>query len=104
MRVASTRRTQESSGHSDRIVSMLLPLKNKQYATFFSVCAPTLQAEPVEKDNFYSELYSLPQGTPADDKLLIRGNFNARVGQTPSFNKRTVWRQPGCILGLNTGT
>ena len=81
VRVASTRCTPESSGHSDRIVSMRLPLKNKQYATLFSVYAPTLQAEPVEKDKFYSELRILPQSTPADDKLLVLGDFSARVGQ-----------------------
>ena len=60
---------------------MRLPLKNKQYATLFSVHAPTLQAEPAEKDKFYSELRTLPQGTPADDKLLVLGDFSARVGQ-----------------------
>ena len=60
---------------------MRLPLENKQYATLFSVFAPTLQAEPAEKDKFYSELRSLLQSTPADDKLLILGDFNARVGQ-----------------------
>ena len=69
------------TGHSDRIMFMRLPLKNKQYATVFSVYAPTLQAEPAEKDKFYSELRSLLQNTPADDKLLILGDFNARVGQ-----------------------
>ena len=69
------------TGHSDRIMSMRLPLKNKQYATLFSVYAPTLQAEPAEKDKFYSELRSLLQSTPADDKVLILGDFNARVGQ-----------------------
>ena len=81
VRVAITRCTPEPSAHSDRIVSMRLPLKNKHYATLFSVYAPTLQAEPAEKDKFYSELRSLPQGTPADDKLLVLGDFNARVGQ-----------------------
>ena len=81
VRVASTRCTPEPSVHSDRIVSMRLPLKNKHYATLFSVYAPTLQAEPAEKDKFYSELRILPQGTPADDKLLVLGDFNARVGQ-----------------------
>ena len=81
VRVASTRCIPEPSVHSDRIVSMRLPLKNKQYATLFSVYAPTLQAEPAEKDKFYSELRSFPQGTPADDKLLILGDLNVRVGQ-----------------------
>ena len=69
------------TGHSDRIMSMRLPLKNKQHATLFSVYAPTLQADPAEKDMFYSELRRLLQSTPADDKLLILGDFNARVGQ-----------------------
>ena len=81
VRVASTRCTPEPSGHSDRIVSMRLPLKNKHYATLFSVYALSLQAELPEKDKFYSELRILPQGIPADDKLLILGDFNARVGQ-----------------------
>ena len=69
------------TGHSDRIMSMRLPLKSKQYATLFSVYAPTLQAEPAEKDKFYSELCSRLQSTPADDKVIILGDFNARVGQ-----------------------
>ena len=81
VRVASTRCTPEPSDHSDRIVSMRLPLKNNQYATLFSVYAPTLQAEPAKKDKFYSELRSLLLGTLADDKLLVLGEFNARVGQ-----------------------
>ena len=49
------------TGHSDRIVSMCLPLKNKQYATLFSVYAPTLQADSAETDKLYSELRSLLQ-------------------------------------------
>ena len=68
-------------GHSDRIISMRLPLWNQQYATLFSVYSPTLKAEPAEKDRFYSDLRSLIQSTPADDKVVILGDFNARVGQ-----------------------
>ena len=40
-----------------------------------------LWAEPAEKDKFYSELCSCLQSTPADDKVIILGDFNARVGQ-----------------------
>ena len=69
------------TGHSDRLMSMPLPLKNKRYAPLFSVHAPTLQAEQAEKDKFYSELCSCFQSTLADDKVIILGDFNARVGQ-----------------------
>ena len=68
----------QPAGHSDRIISMRLPLWNQQYATLFSVYSPTLKAE---KDRFYSDLRSLIQSTPADDKVVILGDFNARVGQ-----------------------
>lgn len=69
------------AGHSDRIISMRLPLCDQQHATLFSVCAPTLQADPADKDKFYSDLRSLLQDVPADDKIVILGDFNARVGR-----------------------
>ncbi|XP_037803548.1 craniofacial development protein 2-like [Penaeus monodon] len=69
------------TGHSDRTMSMCLPLKNERYVTLFSVYALTLQAEPAEKDRFYLELGSHLQSIPADDKVIFLGNFNARVGQ-----------------------
>ena len=53
------------TGHSNCMMPMRLPLKNKQYATLFSVYAPTLWA----------------LSTPADDKVIILGDFNARVGK-----------------------
>ena len=80
------------TGHSDRIMSMRLPLRNDQYVTLFSVYAPTLQAEPVEKDKFYSELRSQLQSTPANDKVIILGDFNARVGQDANAWKGVLGR------------
>ena len=67
------------TGHSDSMMSMHPPLKNKRYATLFFVYSPTLRAEPTEKDMLYSELRSCLQNTPADDKVMILGNFNYRV-------------------------
>ena len=71
----------------------------------FSVYALTLQAEPTEKDKVYSELCSLLQNTPADDKLLILGDFNARVGQDAVTWKGILGRHDiensndnGCLL------
>lgn len=69
------------TGHSDRIISMRLPLRDQQHATLLIVYATTLQADPADKDKFYSDLRSLLQDIPADDKIVILGDFNARVGR-----------------------
>ena len=37
--------------------------------------------DPQKKDKFYSELHNCLQSTSADDKVIILGDFNARVGQ-----------------------
>ena len=64
------------TGHSDRIISMRLPLKKKQSATLFSVYSPTLQADPADKDKLYTDLRNLEGKNPADDKVIILGDFN----------------------------
>ncbi|KAJ7428744.1 craniofacial development protein 2-like protein [Willisornis vidua] len=62
-------------------MSLRLPLHNKQHVVLFNVYAPTLQADPVEKDKFYTDMRRLIQKVPADDKIIILGDFNARVGK-----------------------
>ena len=69
------------TGHSDRIMSMRVLLEGKQHLTLFSVYAPTLLADLADKDIFYSDLRRLLNNTPEDDKVLILGDFNARVGK-----------------------
>ena len=68
------------TGHSDCSISMCLPLHDKQYVTLISVYAPTLQADSVERDRFYTNLQCLPKNIPANDKIFIPGDFNIRVG------------------------
>ncbi|KAJ7422275.1 hypothetical protein WISP_38609 [Willisornis vidua] len=65
------------TSHSNRIKSLKLPLHKKK-PILFSIYAPILQADPVEKDNFYTDLRCLTQKVPADDKIIILGDFNAR--------------------------
>jgi hypothetical protein len=84
-------------------MSMRLPLKNKQYATLFSVYVPTLEAEPAEKDKFYSEVCSRLQSSPSDEKVIILGDFNAKVGQYAAvwkgvLGKHGVCNGSGCLL------
>ena len=69
-----------SRGHLDRIMSMRLPSRNKNYATLFSVYSPTHQAKPAVKDKFYTDLRNLVKNVPTNDKIIILGDLNARVG------------------------
>ena len=62
-------------------------INNNKWA-LFSVDAPTLWAEPAEKDKFYSELSScLPK------HLCIFGDFNTRMGQGADSWKGVLGRQ-----------
>ena len=68
-------------GINDRLMSLRLPLTNKKYATIFSVYAPTMTNPEEVKSKFYEELTKAISEVPSSDKLLILGDFNARVGQ-----------------------
>ena len=69
------------AGHSDRIMSLRLPIQDNKFATVLSVYAPTLQAETGVKKAFYRDLHNLLLQVDSKDKLLILGDFNARVGR-----------------------
>ena len=66
-------------GHSDHIMSLRFPIQDKKFATVLGVYAPTLEAETGIKEAFYHDLYNLLQQVDSKDKLLISGDFNARV-------------------------
>ena len=68
-------------GHSDRIISLRLLIQDNKLATVLSVYAPTLQAETEVKEAFYHDLHNLLQQVDSKDKLLILGDFYARVGR-----------------------
>ena len=60
---------------------MRLPLSyGKKYITFISCYAPTMTNTEEVKIKFYEDLHSLIVATPITDKLIILGDFNARVG------------------------
>ena len=69
------------TGHSDRIKSLRLPLQGDKSATLVSVCSPTLQADSAVKEALYGELYTVTTRIDPKDKLIILGDFNARVGR-----------------------
>lgn len=64
------------SGHP---VVLWLPLKHKQYVTFISTYAPPVINTGSKKKKFYSNLDKLIVSASASEKLMIMGDFNARV-------------------------
>ena len=67
-------------GINDRIMTMKLTLTGKKQATTISAYAPTMTNPDHIKDQFYEELNSLVTAVPKTEKLIILGDFNARVG------------------------
>ena len=79
-------------GHSDRLMSLRLPIQDNKFATIISVYAPTLQADPGTKEAFYHDLGMLIKAADRRDKLLIMGDFNARVGREHDLCKGVIGR------------
>ena len=66
-------------GINDRLMTAQIPLANKRTATVISAYAPTMTNTDETKDAFYEELDSLIASSKTD-KLILLGDFNARVG------------------------
>ena len=68
-------------GISDRLMTMRIPLAGKTHLTLISSYAPTMVYPEEQKEQFYQSLSSLIHSVPKHDKLLLLGDFNARVGR-----------------------
>ena len=97
----------------ERLMTLLLPLAMNRFATFVSVYAPTLHSSDDMKDNFYDTLYSTLRIILQNDKIILLGDINARVGinhdiwqgvngyhGVGSMNSSGLWLLPLSALGL----
>ena len=82
---------------SDRIMTIRLPLGRDNFATIISMYAPTMTHPDEIKKAFYNQLASVLSGIPCTDKLLLIGDFNARIGR---YNEK--W--PLVMMGLRNAT
>lgn len=57
-----------------------LPLSNTRHASIISAYAPTLISTEETIERFYANLNSILHSVPANDKLILLGDFSAHVG------------------------
>ena len=67
-------------GVNDRLTTLRFPLARKCHATIISAYAPTMTNPDEIKDKFYENLDRTISQVLKKDKLVVLGDFNARVG------------------------
>ena len=67
-------------GINDRLMTLRLPLAGIKHATIVSAYASTMTNPDKVKDKFYNDLDDDISATLRSDKLILLGDFNARVG------------------------
>ncbi|BHF84903.1 hypothetical protein SprV_1002805500 [Sparganum proliferum] len=73
---------------NDRLMSLRLPLRRgSEFATIISAYAPPMTSPVAARDKFYEDLHALLATVSKADKLIVLGDFNARVG-----TDHTAWR------------
>ena len=65
----------------ERLVTLRLPIAKNRIATFVSAYSPTLDSSDNVKDCFYDTLYSTLIWISQSNKIILLGDFNARVGR-----------------------
>nr|VZH99977.1 unnamed protein product [Spirometra erinaceieuropaei] len=65
---------------NDRLMSLHLPLREDRFATIVSVYVSPMTSPDAERDKFYENLHALLATVSKADKLIVLGEFNARVG------------------------
>lgn len=86
------RLTETPVGISERLMTLRIPLAKNRFATLLSVYAPTLPSDTEVKDSFYQSLDEALHRIPKTDKILLLGDFNARVGQSDRIWKGVLGR------------
>ena len=82
---------------SERLIPLCIPLVRGEHMLVISAYAPTLTAEEDQKDHFYIALDTDLMKACPKDKIILLGDFNARVD-----SRTDLWR--GIIGAHGIGT
>ena len=74
-------------GINEHLMKLCIPLSRIRYLTIISAYAPTLTSLDDAKEQFYEQFDQVIRSTPPRDKLVIIGDFNARVGRDYTAGK-----------------
>ncbi|VDM05842.1 unnamed protein product [Schistocephalus solidus] len=66
-------------GINGRLMSLRLPLQGDKFI-IISAYAPLMTSSDAAKEKLYEDLHALLATVPKEDKLIVLGDFNARVG------------------------
>ena len=66
-------------GINVRLLTLRLPSSGHKHATIISFYAPTITNPDEVKDKLYDDLDSIISATPRTNKLILLGEFSARV-------------------------
>ena len=89
------------TGISERLMKVRLPLCNNRYATIFSCYAPTLDTSAEESDCFYERLDNELRQVTVTDKIIMLGDFNARVGNNHMAWENVIGRHGMGNMNMN---
>ena len=74
---------------------MRIPLTKVRNATIVNAYAPTMTNPEENKETFYSQLKGTLRNIPITDKLLLIGDFNAKIGRV-----NNKWPSALCKYGI----
>ena len=77
-------------GISERLMSLKYQLPDQTYVTVISAYAPTLDSEQEIKDAFYEQLEKTLRHIPKHQRIILLGDFNARVGRQAELWPGTI--------------
>ena len=87
--------------HGARLMTWRIPLAGVHHTTLVSAYAPTLDSDETMNGAFYNSFDEILRRIPNNDKILLMGDFNARVGSNHLAWEGVLGRNGVCSCNAN---